>query len=238
MEQNNEALINVNVAAAKLQEAVDNYSNAAKKYEEFLGTISRNKDVVQALKAEIDELKIKQANLINTGNGTAKELKSISHDIFVNKDLIDGYTVAKEKEGLLDSVHQLNLFGLNEELTKAKQAVDVASTNYVEEQYLSEGIELLRRVAVKRLRTTGLTYLQDLADTKVSTVVAGELAGLIMQAVNKNNKVDEIDEITNPTYLAAKRAKTHLINEKVAGSPLARQGLKEKLKNEGFSLDI
>lgn len=235
--QSDSNLSEINNAVAELIIASEDYNQAAKEYVASLKTISRNKEIKQALLREIEELKTKQANMINRGGGSTNELKSISREIYANKDLINSYEVAKEKEDLLDSAHQLKLLELREKLRVAKINVNAAGTKYANEKYLDDGIELLRRVAAKRIKSTPVTDAMEYSGKTTTDVVIGELGGLIRSALEKNFKVDGIDEIIAPAVSASEGVALSLINMEKVGSPIKVNRLKKKLIDEGYSLD-
>ena len=235
--QSNNHLDEINNAVSELIKASEDYNQAADEYVASLKTISRNKEIKQALLSEIEELKTKQANMINRGIGSTNELKSIGREIYANKDLINSYEVAKEKEDLLDSAHQLKLLELSEKLRVAKIKVDAASVKYVNDKYLDNGIELLRRVAVKKIQSGGVTDAMAYSGITVTDVVIRGLASMIRSACEKNSQVDEVDEITGPAVSASNGVKLSLINMEKVGSTIKVNRLTKKLRDEGNSLD-
>lgn len=235
--QSDNHLDEITNAVSELIKVSEDYNKAADEYRASLKTISRNNEIKQTLLREIEELKTKQANMINRGVGSTNELKSISREIYANKDLINSYEAAKEKEDLFDSAHQLKLLELSEKLRVAKIKVNAASTKYVNEKYLADGIELLRRVAAKRIKSQPVTDAMQFSEKTTTDVVISQLANLIRTACEKNSQVDEVDEITGPAVSASDGAALSLINMEKVGSPIKVNRLKKKLIDEGYSLE-
>lgn len=194
-----EFMQNKNEAATTLQSAIKEFSEKKSDYLLFKEKTKKNKQIKEALLDDVSELQKKQAKLLNSSNGTVKEISSIVKDMISKKETISMYENAENNIEEQEDDYLFSLYKLSKDIMEKRTKFLIYYKRHAEEKYLKEATRLFGYVLKARIASYNPDdsenyILEQSFDLDKRKILAERLATEMLRDMDSKGD-DELDKL-------------------------------------------